>query len=382
MPNLRAFMREGVWGVLESTQPPITPAAWTTFMTGKGPGRHGILDFETYDATTHTLTFNSTYEIREKTLWQLLSEKGLRVGSLNVPMTYPPKPVSGFMISNFGRPASTRSLAASSGRIFRVVPGDYRTTGGGTLEPPRTLRDNLDYIAHSFERALADPSAARSSLGRADDHSNWWTTCSTRRGSTLIADSGRYGGRASRPLLHAGRRARRRFDTPQGCGDGPHHVGPRARQLDGRPAQHCWPSGATWAALVGAARARRLLVASLHQGRATLRTSSRGISATAVDWSAAGVRDTAGIYGYLYINLKGRGRFVEPRDYDSLRELAARFRAVHPPRTGHPDFPRITGPKSYTCSHEENPICRTGAGAISCGGRRFATAGQSAGATA
>jgi len=59
-------------------------------MTGKGPGRHGILDFETYDATTHTLTFNSTYEIREKTLWQLLSEKGLRVGSLNVPMTYPP----------------------------------------------------------------------------------------------------------------------------------------------------------------------------------------------------------------------------------------------------------------------------------------------------
>ena len=44
-----ASSSSGTSGVLHSTQPPITPAAWTTFMTGKGPGRHGILDFEKYD---------------------------------------------------------------------------------------------------------------------------------------------------------------------------------------------------------------------------------------------------------------------------------------------------------------------------------------------
>ena len=68
-------------------------------MTGKGPGRHGIIDFEKYSVADGQLSFNSTYEIREKTIWQILSDKGLRVGSINVPMTYPPHPVNGFMIS-------------------------------------------------------------------------------------------------------------------------------------------------------------------------------------------------------------------------------------------------------------------------------------------
>ena len=39
MPNLKRFIAGGVSGILNSTQPPITPAAWTTFMTGKGPTR-------------------------------------------------------------------------------------------------------------------------------------------------------------------------------------------------------------------------------------------------------------------------------------------------------------------------------------------------------
>ena len=47
-------------------------------MTGKGPGRHGIVDFEKYDVRNNQLTFNSTYEIREKTIWEILSEKGFR----------------------------------------------------------------------------------------------------------------------------------------------------------------------------------------------------------------------------------------------------------------------------------------------------------------
>ena len=51
MPHLKALIDGGVAGPLESTKPPITPAAWTTFMTGKGPGRHGIIDFLRYDPT-------------------------------------------------------------------------------------------------------------------------------------------------------------------------------------------------------------------------------------------------------------------------------------------------------------------------------------------
>ena len=42
LPHISRLMREGVSGELRSTVPPVTGPAWTSFMTGKGPGKHGI----------------------------------------------------------------------------------------------------------------------------------------------------------------------------------------------------------------------------------------------------------------------------------------------------------------------------------------------------
>ena len=36
-----------------------------------------------------------------RSIGQILGDKGLRVGSISVPMTYPPVPVNGFLISGF-----------------------------------------------------------------------------------------------------------------------------------------------------------------------------------------------------------------------------------------------------------------------------------------
>src|SRR5262245_60663035 len=157
MPNLRRFIQAGVAGVLHSTKPPITPAAWTTFMTGKGPGRHGIVDFEKYDPQNHSLSFNSTFEIREKTLWELLSEKGLRVGSVNVPMTYPPTPVNGFMISGFETPSIEAEFTwprELKQEILRVMPDyNYKTNWKrSALGSEAVLKENLDYISGSFQQ--------------------------------------------------------------------------------------------------------------------------------------------------------------------------------------------------------------------------------------
>ena len=89
----------GASGVLHSTTPPITPAAWTTFLTGKQPGTHGIIDFERYDSRTNTLSFNSTRCLSGiRNIWQILSDQGLRVGSINVPMTFPPVAVNGTLM--------------------------------------------------------------------------------------------------------------------------------------------------------------------------------------------------------------------------------------------------------------------------------------------
>ncbi|HJS28492.1 MAG TPA: alkaline phosphatase family protein, partial [Anaerolineales bacterium] len=46
LPNLARLMHAGSWGPLRSTIPPVTPAAWTSFFTGKNPGKHGIYDFQ------------------------------------------------------------------------------------------------------------------------------------------------------------------------------------------------------------------------------------------------------------------------------------------------------------------------------------------------
>lgn len=45
MPVLTRLRREGASGTLVSTLPPITPVAWTSLVTGMGPGRHGIYEF-------------------------------------------------------------------------------------------------------------------------------------------------------------------------------------------------------------------------------------------------------------------------------------------------------------------------------------------------
>ncbi|MFQ5411903.1 MAG: alkaline phosphatase family protein, partial [Phycisphaerae bacterium] len=158
MPELKSLLDTGTWGPLESTRPPITPAAWTTFMTGKGPGKHGIIDFLRYDPHTNRLCFNDNKKIstKAKTIWQILSDKDYRVGSINVPMTFPPEPVNGFMISGFDTPPGKdftypKSLQA---KILAAYP-DYthekkweRHAGGGD----ELFSKNLDYICQSFER--------------------------------------------------------------------------------------------------------------------------------------------------------------------------------------------------------------------------------------
>ena len=45
LPTLARLQREGASGPLESTFPPISAAAWSSFSTGVNPGKHGVVDF-------------------------------------------------------------------------------------------------------------------------------------------------------------------------------------------------------------------------------------------------------------------------------------------------------------------------------------------------
>jgi predicted AlkP superfamily phosphohydrolase/phosphomutase len=104
LPNLTALMERGTWGDLRSTVPPTTPTAWSACLTGKNPGKHGIFDFRQSPLVDPSRPLISTHTIRGRKLWDLLGAHDKRVGFLNVPITYPPVPVNGFMISGLMTP--------------------------------------------------------------------------------------------------------------------------------------------------------------------------------------------------------------------------------------------------------------------------------------
>ena len=105
LPNLAALMKDGAWGRLASILPPITPPAWTSFMTGKNPGKHGIFHFLEARAGTYELTYLNGASRRAKTIWRMLSDAGYTVGTMNIPFTYPPEHLNGFQISGMDTPS-------------------------------------------------------------------------------------------------------------------------------------------------------------------------------------------------------------------------------------------------------------------------------------
>jgi len=125
LPHLARLMTEGVHGPLESTVPPVSSPAWPTFATGKNPGKHGVFDFIRPTGGQFDLV-NAT-SLRAPTLWQLLSQAGRRVGVMNVPVTYPPMPVNGFLIGGMLSPVgSTFTYPADLLGRYKGQLGPYR----------------------------------------------------------------------------------------------------------------------------------------------------------------------------------------------------------------------------------------------------------------
>lgn len=104
MPNMASLMKCGVWGRLESTVPPLTPVAWTSISTGVNPGKHGIFDAMICSNEGHKVRFANATMRKVKTLWSIMSERGRSVGVMNIPLTYPPDEVNGFVISGMFTP--------------------------------------------------------------------------------------------------------------------------------------------------------------------------------------------------------------------------------------------------------------------------------------
>lgn len=123
MPTLARLLEEGFVATLHSTIPPVSAPAWSTFLTGKNPGKHGVYQFydinprsagslgigeQTYLAIPGVVV--NTHSIRSDKLWDWLGRAGKRLAVLNLPMAYPPIPINGVMITGMLTPPGSRQF--------------------------------------------------------------------------------------------------------------------------------------------------------------------------------------------------------------------------------------------------------------------------------
>jgi len=101
MPHVAQLIRDGSFREMNSVQPPISSSAWASFLTGGQPAQHGILGFTERNPRTMEWFTPDARHLKMPTLLQLLSQKGKRVFSMNVPVTSPPSPINGISIGGF-----------------------------------------------------------------------------------------------------------------------------------------------------------------------------------------------------------------------------------------------------------------------------------------
>src|SRR5437868_15400238 len=132
MPNFKKLCEQGCEAVLESKYPPLTPPAWTSLSTGLKPARHGVYDFWRYEEQSEKGKPPKAHAQSQrkggKAIWNILSEYGKQVLVINVPVTYPPEPVNGIMVSGYLTPSTDVQFtypASFRDELFRIVP-DYK----------------------------------------------------------------------------------------------------------------------------------------------------------------------------------------------------------------------------------------------------------------
>ena len=183
LPEFSRLAAEGSFRRLGTTHPPLSPVAWSSFMTGAHPPRHGIFDFLHRDARTY-LPFLSSSEVepvkrsitigkfemplgrpkirmlrRAKPFWQILGEHGVFSNVLRVPVTFPAEPFYGACLSGMSVP----DLRGTQGSFTYFTDGGNEGEYTGGLRVPLTWEGNTARAVHPGPRTPAPegPSAPR-----------------------------------------------------------------------------------------------------------------------------------------------------------------------------------------------------------------------------
>jgi predicted AlkP superfamily phosphohydrolase/phosphomutase len=109
LPNLTKLCGGGMHGNLTSCIPPITVPAWSCMTSSCDPGKLGIYGFRNRaDHSYDKLSIATSLAVKEKRLWNILSENDKQSIIVGVPGTFPiTRPIKGCMITSFLTPDIT-----------------------------------------------------------------------------------------------------------------------------------------------------------------------------------------------------------------------------------------------------------------------------------
>ena len=99
LPNLKKLLAVSARRPCLSTIPPITALAWPTVMTANNPGKHGLLGWQEPLNAHFERPWSNARQVRGYRIWHYLNAVGYRVCLANVPVTYPPEPIDGAMVT-------------------------------------------------------------------------------------------------------------------------------------------------------------------------------------------------------------------------------------------------------------------------------------------
>jgi predicted AlkP superfamily phosphohydrolase/phosphomutase len=123
LPNLTRLRSQGGYRRLRTTFPALSPVAWSTFATGVNPAMHNIFDFLNRNLKTYVPELSSarvgkpsrvlkigrwriplsrppvTMGRKSVAFWKLLGQHDVGSTVLRVPITFPPEPFNGKLLS-------------------------------------------------------------------------------------------------------------------------------------------------------------------------------------------------------------------------------------------------------------------------------------------
>ncbi len=159
LPRLAGLRARGVYAPLITTFPPVSPVAWTSFLTGVGPARHGVRDLVSKASGAYRPTLGMfavtagagglpAYRSRRQTptLGQMLTAAGRRSFTLRVPGDFPPAVVDGGVLAGLGMPDLSGTFGISA--LYTTEPEASRLERVKSKARIKPLRPAADGRLH------------------------------------------------------------------------------------------------------------------------------------------------------------------------------------------------------------------------------------------